>query len=100
MNRGEPLLLGSLGDMKLTTATHANLSTALEDGSDMPVIGTSSIEVTSDLCATADRWFCVKYVVISSLVPPFRDVTTANDWACEDVSHLMACNDGKSCHLY
>lgn len=57
--------------------------------------GYVTINITSALCDTVDRYICLQYAIRETLTPEFRDVTNGNDWICQDVSQYMSCVDGK-----
>ena len=94
INGGAEMLLGSRMASEPLTSTASELARDLQDNSDVLVQGTSMVRISTELCATADRFLCVRYVTVSDLTPPFRDNDGTNDWACADVAHYLTCNDG------
>ena len=94
INGGSPLVLATSDNTELDDVSEEVLSGNLTDGGVYASSGITRVEIDADLCATEDRFICIKYVVVADLEPPFRDEDVTNDFQCVDVSSYMACHDG------
>ena len=74
----------------------APLQQALYPGWAGEVRGQSSVHISSAQCA-GTLYLCVKYVFLTDLTPPFRELTATrdNDKLCVNITEMLACHDGK-----